>query len=85
MKHAIKSFIRLYGEGYAELCEYEYCDRSYDAGEWSGPAWDKIYEDRCERIMKLVADKFRIHPLELAEAIDHYERNAEENFRESLI
>jgi len=72
-KQAGKAFNRLQGDFYAQAAEFEACDHHYDAGEWSGPAWGKVYEEVEERHADLVARAFDITPNEVWEAAQELE------------
>ena len=78
LKQAGKAFNRLQGDFHSEAAEFEACDRSYDAGEWSGPAWGKIYEETEQRHANLVARAFGITPDEVWYAAQDLEHGEEQ-------
>jgi hypothetical protein len=44
----------------ADISMCHEADRSYDGGEWSDPAYDKIYENLETGIIRMVAERFDI-------------------------
>jgi len=38
----------------------EACDRHYDAGEWSGPAWAQNWEQAAAQACQLVSERFEM-------------------------
>ena len=70
---AVRAFNKLLSittEGWDEM---EGCDRHYDGGEWSGPAWAKNWENEYDRVGKLVSGRFGIPEETLANAYYFYE------------
>jgi hypothetical protein len=59
-KAAGKAFNRLQHDFHAASEEFEQCDRHFDAGEYSGPAWGRIYEETEQRHLNLVAFAYHI-------------------------
>ena len=69
MKRAIRAALRLLSittEGWAEG---EACDRHFDGGEWSGPAWSENWAVEEERVIELVALRFGYMPRAVSDAI----------------
>lgn len=72
MKAAVKAYIRLSNEFYEQAEQYEEADRHFDGGEWSGPAWAKLYEEKSEQLFNSVAEKFQVDVVELGIAFHEY-------------
>lgn len=75
---AVRSFHRLYAIRTEGWHEGEMCDRHFDGGEWSGPAWAKNYEEEHMRTVKHIAERFGVDEEKLHEWIEnmqYYESN----------
>ncbi len=59
-KQAGKAFNRLMSDWQKLADEQESVDAHFDGGEWSGPAWGRMYDAREKSALNLVARRFNI-------------------------
>ena len=82
---AIRAYDRLVLSFYSEAEEFEECDRHFDGGEWSGPAWADVYDAARTRFAKLVCEKFWIdYPVDLEIAAEEKYHREIDYHREAL-
>lgn len=55
---AVRAYTRLMTDWQHEAYQYEACDRHFDGGEWSGPAWGRLEEEVQKKYLALVANRF---------------------------
>ena len=68
LKIAVRTCNRVLNISTEGWAEGELCDHHFDAGEWSGLAWDDIWQDEEARVIRLVARRFDISHIQLGEA-----------------
>ena len=69
---AVRSYLRLFAIRTEGWWEAEGCDRQYDDGEWSGPAWAKNWEDAEHTTVDHVAERFDVDACDLYDWIQFY-------------
>lgn len=84
-KQAGKAFNRLQNDFHAASEEFEMCDRHYDAGEWSGPAWGRVYEETAQRHLKLVARAYHITTNDVWDSAQYLEHVEDQRRDEATI
>jgi hypothetical protein len=60
--HAVRAFHRLLSVHTEGWDEAEGCDRHYDGGEWSAPAWGRNWQEADEHCYRIIADRFDLSP-----------------------
>lgn len=55
--------------------EAEGCDRHYDGGEWSGPAWADNWQNEERRVTEVVAARFELDANYLAVCLMDYDNS----------
>lgn len=69
---AVRSYFRLFAIRTEGWDEAEGCDRHYDAGEWSGPAWAENWEEMERRTVRYTAERFGVNACDLYDWIQFY-------------
>lgn len=80
---AVRSFFRLYAIRTKGWDEMEGCDRHYDGGEWSGPAWAKNWEDEYVRTAEHIAERFKIDLAELYNWIEKWQHSESHYYQDA--
>jgi hypothetical protein len=76
VKQAARVYRKLYALRIEGWSEGEHCDRQFDAGEWSGPAWGEAFEIMERKTIRDVAKKFDVRKKDLRHIIARNESNA---------
>lgn len=79
---AVFKFLSISTRGWAYA---ESCDRTYDAGEWSGSAWADNWENEQKRVIDVVAARFEVPNYRLAEWVSVWPRVEEECFMATIL
>ncbi len=68
---ACRAFNRLLSDRTEGWAEAEACDRHYDGGEWSGPAWGDNWQEAHERCHQIIAERFEFPSAEYVMHLMH--------------
>lgn len=85
LKMAIRSCIRVLRISTKGWAAAEEADSSYDAGEWSGPAWADNWQQEEDRVVKMVARLFDISHSQLGIAWQTWDHNEGDCEMDALI
>jgi hypothetical protein len=77
---AVRAYNKVWGPLARSMSEAEECDAHFDGGEWSGPAWGRIWEEQEDRVRKLVAERFGITPQQLEQSVREADYQFDVNF-----
>lgn len=82
---AVRSFHRLYAIRTEGWDEAEGCDRHFDGGEWSGPAWAKNWEDEYKRTAQHIAERFGFDVVDLCDWIENTQYYESNKWQEAMM
>lgn len=68
---------KLYERNTVGFDEMEWLDSQFDASEWSGPAWERIYKDIWDRTINTVSESYHV-PSDIV--LDEYNKLKSEQY-----
>lgn len=82
---ACRALSRLLAIKYRPLEQAEAADAGFDGGEWSGPAYSRVYQEIELQTIDEVAQRFSMDMEDLAEDWDNYQWMEEGHYQDVLM